>query len=158
MDGPLKRVDAASKLWSDGLREDAAALIFMAAAAVSRLRYPRDKHTDRESFLLFVRDEISKITWGATPKTFCFPKTISLPGIKSGIDVPLEDIFYSTLRCVLVHESRWPDEVYLTETRKGSDYPTYIEITAEGRLGLPEQWILGFARAVQTAPEVAKQR
>ena len=50
MDGPLKRIEAAFKLWNDGLREDSAALIFIAAAAVSRLRYPRDKHTDRESF------------------------------------------------------------------------------------------------------------
>lgn len=157
MDGPLKRIVAASKLWDDGLKEDSAALIFIAAAAVSRLRYPRDKYTDRESFLRFVRDEIATITCGATLKTFSFPKTTSLPGIRSETDVPLEEVFYATWRCVLIHEARWPQEVYLTETRLGSDYPTYIDITTDGRLGLPEQWILGFARAVESAPEVAGQ-
>ena len=54
----------------------------------------------------------------------------------------------------MIHEARWPDEVLLTATRADSDYRTCIQVSPDGRLGLPEEWILGLAFAIENAAEV----
>jgi hypothetical protein len=155
MVGPKQRIRAARELWQKDLKEDAAALIFIATAGVSRMRRPReDGHSDRAAFTGFVCDEIVSITNGATCTPLRFPSTTQLPGIRTTENVPLEDIFYATWRCVMIHEARWPDEVYLTPTRTDSEYRTCIELPPDGRVGLPEEWILGLALAVESAIEV----
>ena len=155
MEGPLKRIQAATRLWNDGFKEDAAVLVFIATAAISRLRYPQGQgHTDRSAFTEFVREQIATITKGATNKPLQFPKTTKLPGVKVTENVPLEDIFYGTWRCVMIHEASWPTEVYLTETRTDSEYSTCIELPPDGRIGLPEEWILGLAFAVENSAEI----
>jgi hypothetical protein len=155
MDGPGKRIRAARELWDKGYKEDAAALIFIATAAVSRLRYPRDcGYSDKVAFTAFVSDEIATITNGATQKPLRFPKTTKLPEINVTENVPLEDVFYGAWRCVMIHEARWPSEVYLTESRTDNKYRTSIEMPPDGRLGLPEEWILGLAFAVEHAAEI----
>ena len=153
--GPVKRVQTARKLWEDGDKEDAAALVFIATAAISRLRYPRGTGvSDRDAFTGFVRDQVATITNSASPSPLRFPQITKLPGVKETKNVPLEDVFYGAWRCVMIHEARWPDEVYLTETRTNTDYRTYIDLPQDGRLGLPEEWILGLAFAVENAVEI----
>lgn len=155
VEGLAKRIRAARKLWEDGDKEDAAALVFIATAAIARLRYPRETGcSDRTAFTGFVRDQTATITNGASPILLRFPQTTKLPGVKETRDVPLEDVFYGTWRCVMIHEARWPNEVYLTETRLNSHYRTYIELPPDGRLGLPEEWIVGLAFAVANAVEI----
>jgi len=158
-EGPVKRINGARKLWEDGDKENAAALIFIATAAISRLRFPRELGcTDKKAFTEFVKDQIAMITSGAMSAPVRFPKTSKLPDIKTTENVPLEDVFYSCWRCVMIHEARWPPEVYLTETKKDSEYSTYIELPPDGRLGLPEAWILGLADAVENAAEIVLPR
>lgn len=158
-EGPVKRIRVARKLWETGEKEDAAALVFIATAAVARLRYPHNRvPSDRAAYTRFVRDQIATITNGAAPVSLRFPQITRLPGVKETRDVPLEDVFYGTWRCVLIHEARWPTEVYLTETRTSTDYRTYIELPPDGRLGLPEEWILGLAYAVENAVEILLHR
>jgi len=112
-EGPEKRIRTALKLWNDGDKEDAGALIFLATAAISRIRYPRELGcSDRTAFTEFIKEQIATITNGASPTTFRFPKTAQLPGIKVTENVPLEDIFYGCWRCVMLHEARWPQEVF----------------------------------------------
>lgn len=154
-DGIRRRIKSARRLWDDGDKEDAAALIFIATAGVSRLRHPRPGLRDKEAYISFVRDQIAMITKGAMPKPIRFPRTTKLPGIKTTENVPLEEIFYCVWRCSMVHEARWPGEVYLTGTRQDSDYSTYIDLPPDGRVGLPDQWILGLADAVENAVEIA---
>ncbi len=157
-EGPLKRIRAARKLWKEGDKEDAAALVFVAVAAVARLRYPRNTCSDREAYTKFIRDELATITDGASPASFHFPHTTKLPEIQRTENVALEEVLYGAWRCVMIHEARWPDEVYLTPTRANSDYPTYIDLPPDGRVGLPEEWILGLAFAVENAVEIALPR
>ncbi|MEO8270932.1 MAG: hypothetical protein ABI557_14510 [Aureliella sp.] len=65
-EGPEKRIKAARKLWELGDKEDAAALIFVATAAISRLRFPRELGCrDRTAFTEFVKEQIATITNGA---------------------------------------------------------------------------------------------
>ncbi|HUT95766.1 MAG TPA: hypothetical protein VMY37_40310 [Thermoguttaceae bacterium] len=154
-EGPQKRIQAARKLWGDGDKEDAAALIFIAAAGISRIRQPKELGcSDRKAFTSFISDQVATITGGVCPKSLRFPRTCKLPGVKVTENVPLEDIFYGCWRCVMLHEARWPDEVYLTGTNAASKYSTSIELPPDGRLGLPESWILGLAYAVENAAEI----
>jgi hypothetical protein len=142
-------------LWARGYKEDAAALVFVATVAVSRLRYTREtKCSDRKAFEGFVREQVATITNGASPTPLRFPRSTQLRGVKETENVPLEAVFYGTWRCVMIHEARWPDEVYLTKTRADTEYPVYIELPPDGRLGLPEEWILGLAFAVENAVEI----
>lgn len=153
--GIIKRVQVARALWGDGHKEDAAALVFIATASLSRMRFPQKAgYTDRAAFTAFIRQEMATITNGTIPTPLYFPQTIKLPGIKDPKNVPLEDIFYGTWRCVMIHEAHWPDEVYLTETRAQGDYRTHIDLLPDGKLGLPEEWILGLAFAVENAVEI----
>ncbi|MEO8270933.1 MAG: hypothetical protein ABI557_14515 [Aureliella sp.] len=76
-----------------------------------------------------------------------------MPEIKPTENVPLEDVFYSCWRCVMIHEARWPPEVFLTPTKEDNEYSTCIELPPDGRLGLPEAWILGLADAVEHAAD-----
>lgn len=158
-EGPEKRIKAARKLWEAGDKEDAAMLIFVATAAISRLRFPRELGCqDKTAFTAFVKDQIATITSGAIQAPVRFPKTAKLPEIKTTENVPLEDVFYSCWRCVMIHEARWPPEVFLTPTREDSEYSTCIELPPDGRLGLPEAWILGLADAVENAAEIVLPR
>lgn len=154
-DGPLMRIQAARKLWGEGFREDAAALIFIATAAISRVRYPREMGcSDRRAFTAFVAEQVATITNGVAPSPLCFPKTCKLPGVNTSQNVALEDIFYGCWRCVMIHEAKWPVQVYLTPETPSSRYNTTIKLEADGRLGLPEQWILGLAMAVEKSAEI----
>jgi hypothetical protein len=154
-EGIEKRIRAAKTLWANGDKEDAAALVFIATAAISRLRFPQMAgYSDRAAFTGFISEQVATITNGASPNPLRFPQTTKLPGVKETQNVPLEDVFYGAWRCVLIHEAMWPDEVYLTETRVDSDYTTHIELPPDGRLGLPEQWILGLAFAVEKSVEI----
>lgn len=154
-EGAQKRIQAARKLWDDGDKEDAAALIFIAAAGISRIRHPKELGgSDRQAFTSFISDQVATITGGACRKPLRFPSTCKLPGVKVTENVPLEDIFYGCWRCVMLHEARWPDEAYLTGTHPDSEYSTSIQLQPDGRLGLPESWISGLAYAVENAAEI----
>jgi len=158
-EGPEKRIKTARKLWEAGDKEDAALLIFSATAAVSRLRFPRESgYRDKRAFTEFLKEQIATITSGAMQAPLRFPKTTRLPGINTTENVPLEDVIYSCWRCVMTHEARWPPEVYLTPTKEESEYSTCIEFPPDGRLGLPEAWILGLADAVENAAEIVLPR
>lgn len=161
MDGPIKRIQGARELWRTGDKENAAILIFVATAGISRIRYPSDTYKDWEAFTKFIRDEIATITNGAAPKPLTFPtKNWKLPvvmnlfGVKERKGATLEQIIYGVWRCMTIHEARWPDEVYLTETQTDTEYCQTIEILPDGKMGLPEVWILGLADAVEYAVEI----
>ena len=162
VDGPTKRIQGARKLWKTGDKVNAAILFFVATAGISRIRYPRKTYRyDRDAFTKLISDEIATITNGAAPKSLLFPTdkwklpdiVMEIRGVKEAKKVSLEDIIYGVWRCVTIHEARWPDEVYLTKTPKNTKIHQTIELPNDGTMGLPEDWILGLADAVEYAVE-----
>jgi hypothetical protein len=75
-----------------------------------------------------------------------------LPGVKETKDVPLEDIFYGCWRCVVIHEGHWPAQAPLTPT--STDGTQIIDLSSGSSVGLPEDWVLGIADAVENSIEM----
>lgn len=139
------RIEDGRVLWENGRKEGALAMILIAAAATSRIRYPRPQYGDREAFKSFIRDELPTITETQS-------ESLQVPFL--GQKQSLEDILYVHLRCSLVHEAAVPEWIEFTEPeyKKGEKWNILFLRPDEG-LGLPEGWVLNLAKAVREAPE-----
>ena len=152
--GICDRIFDARSLWEQNRKDSAIALILIAAAAVSRMRYPRKHFTDKEAFKKFIRDEFPTITGGAAVESLTLPKTCDLPEIQQTENVPIEDVFYSCWRCCMVHEAKFADEISFTPTNEGSRWRWTIEAHPDGTWAFPEEWLLNLAKAVEESAEV----
>ena len=93
--GIKNRIDDAQLLWDNNRKEGAFINVLIAVASTARKRYPKPKYTDHESFVKFLCD--------------------AYPG-KMGAEfrgklLYVEEIFYSWIRCQLIHESELPPDI-----------------------------------------------
>jgi hypothetical protein len=151
------RIEDALLLWQNGRKHGAWIQVLIAAAATSRIRFPRPA-TDREAFTAFIRE--------VTPTIFDSKR----PAISGGVTVVLYDrvpqegvhldhVFYTHLRCNLVHEAILPSEVELCNSTISGDGTMASNFggkgSAESPVKIPDFWVLNLAKAVAEAPENA---
>ena len=135
MPGLHKRVDDALFLWNSGRHDTAFLIALIAVDATARLRYPKLKVGER--FEQFLRDTRLRVR-----------------GVEfRGKLQPLEHIFYTFLRCQLVHEGSLPVDIqFMTE----SD-PQMMTIRAGGApeyvLKIGHGWFHHMIGSVKFAPE-----
>lgn len=137
------RLEEARVLARAELREGSFILVLIAAAATSRKRYADHKWDDSEAFKNFIYDELGVIT-------NAFKYNVKFPF--QGRDTPLEDIFYSHLRCHLVHEGAMPRSVIFTEPFKENG-KTLGTVVLKDPFGFPIAWVENLATAVWLSPE-----
>lgn len=109
--------------WSNHEYEESLVITLLGVAAASKLHYPRK--SDRCAFNAYLKDKLTEIISR-------YLGDIPMPGVVTGCPVgaqSLEDILYKNLRCNLVHELVFPDNV---ELRDASDMSSPIEVRADG--------------------------
>ena len=150
-------LEDAGGLWRAGRKLGAFVLVLVTVSATSRKRYPRGTPSirnpgkdmgDGEAFKRFVLDEMGTIIGGPNYNV-AFP-------FQGRENVPLEEILYKHLRCLLLHEGAMPDSIYLTETMYENGTALNVLKLTEP-LGFPEGWINNLAVAVRLAPENASE-
>ena len=144
------RIEDAEHLWAEGRKEGAWVMALIAAAATARKRYPPPM-ADNQSFKCFICDIAAAIVSGNVkargPLYLCFYTDSPEQHRK------LEDIFYSELRCNLVHEAGL-GEVRFGESRvKGDQLVASLWVPTSGPAEIPDFWVLHLIAAVKAAPE-----
>jgi hypothetical protein len=126
------RLIDAQGLWAAGRREGALLLAMVALAASARRDHP--KSTDRDAFVAFLK---SRHTW-----------TISVEF--RGDQWDLDILFYTWLRCELVHQAALPIDIRFDDALTG------LEVRAGGSpefvLLIAPDWFHFFASAARAAP------
>jgi hypothetical protein len=150
-----ERLEDARLLWEGGRKEGAWIQVLIAAAATSRIRFP--SKGNGEAFRSFIREVAPTILDGNAPAV---PGGISINFYDQvrGDGVSLDKLFYSHLRCNLVHEAVLADEVRLCESRV-EEGRLIAELHGVGTkispLTIPDCWVLHLGKAVAEAPENA---
>ncbi len=111
------RVDDAEQLWANGRKEGAWVQALIAVAATARLRYPKPI-PDGQAFRSFICDIAGAIVSGRMESPG--PLYIRFYSEDRSQYRTLEDIFYTELRCKLVHEVELK-EVGFSESRLEGD-------------------------------------
>src|ERR1017187_8283773 len=146
--GVRERLEDAMILSEQGRKEGAWALVLIAAAATSRKRYPKALMGDRDSFKQFIRDIQGTIIIGEFPMPAMDPIVFG--------KIPIEDLFYHNMRCMLLHEAELDGNVALSESKI-----VHGMLGAELRIGavneIPDFWVIHLARAVAVATENAAE-
>jgi hypothetical protein len=144
------RIEDAEHLWSQARKEGAWVQALIAAAATARRRYPRPM-PDNQSFKSFICDIAGLIVMGDLnapgPLYYRFYTEDREDHRK------LEDIFYSELRCNLIHEGEL-NEVEFSESRaENGRLIASLTVPTRGRAEIPDFWVLHLIAAVKAAPE-----
>jgi hypothetical protein len=153
-----ERLEDAMLLWNNGRKVVAWCQVLIAAAATSRVRFPRPM-SDREAFMTFICELTPTIFDGKSPSV---PGGITVAFYQDtrGDGASLDKIFYVHLRCNLVHEAIMPAEVQLCESRV-VDGKLVADLSGIGKahspLTIPDFWVLHLAIAVANAPENAAE-
>ena len=148
------RLEDALFLWNAGRKEGAWTQVLIAAAATSRIRFPRPI-TDQQAFRSFIREVTPTIFDGVSPPA---PGGITVGFYTDvyGDGVDLDYLFYVHLRCNLVHEAVLPVEVKLSESRI-VDGKLVADLQGTGKMSspltIPDFWVIHLAKAVALAPE-----
>jgi hypothetical protein len=122
----------------------------IAAAATARRRYPRPM-SDNQSFKSFICDIAGVIVSGNLdapgPVYYRFYTDNRADHRK------LEDIFYSELRCNLVHEAELK-EIGFSESRvEDNRLVASLSVPTHGPAEIPDFWVLHLIAAVKAVPE-----
>ncbi len=145
--GPFARIEDAGVLADAGRFEGALLMLLVAVAATARKRYPKgtmskmnpnNKMGDRESFTLFLKDEMWQIVKGNS-------EVVHFRGQKKTI----EDFLYKFLRCELVHTATMPIDL---EPRRQADLLTF-ELPDGSRIGFSKLLLARLNEVVRRAPE-----
>jgi hypothetical protein len=144
------RIEDAEYLWAEGRKEGAWVQALIAAAATVKRRYPRSM-PDNQSFKSFFCDIASLIVSGRLDAPG--PQYIRFYTDNRAEHRKLEDIFYSELRCNLVHEAELK-EVGFSESRiEGDHLVASLSVPTLGTAETPDFWVLHLIAAVKAAPE-----
>ena len=65
----------------------------------------------------------------------------------------LEDIFYTELRCNLVHEGELKEVGLSESTLEDSRYEGTLSVPTRGSAEIPDFWVLHLIAAIKAAPE-----
>lgn len=146
-----RRLEDAEFLLADGRVEGALLSICAAISATSRKRYPdREMINDRQAFTMFLGEEIRVASAGAFVNL-----SVGCPrnsGDQSGKEtMPLQDVLYKFVRCMLAHEGRVGANVEFASTDQLS-----FEMRSD-RMILGGQLLRGLLRVVEYAPENASE-
>lgn len=144
------RVEDAEHLWAQGRAEGAWVQALIAAAATARKRYPRPMG-DREAFEAFICDIASTIVSGKTGGPS--PIYIRFYSDKPEEHRTLEGIFYSELRCNLVHEAELGEIGLSKSIQHGNQLQASLNVPTRGAAQIPDFWVLNLLAAVRDAPE-----
>lgn len=150
-----ERLEDAVILWSNGRTHGAWIQVLIAAAATSRMRFPRMR--DGEAFRAFIR-EVTPTIFDADAPAIPGGISVNFYNEVRGDGVALDHLIYSHLRCNLVHEAVLADEVKLCESRVVDD-KLVAELRGVGTrdlpLTIPDFWVLHLGKAVAEAAENA---
>jgi hypothetical protein len=151
------RIEDARVLWEAGRLEGAVVQVLIAVAATVRRRYP-EPMPDKIAYERFVRDEISKITYGPSKNVDFY--------FDGKHHVSLEHIVYKFIRCSLVHQGSLPKNIVLTLPVAGPGKPYGISpdgtpydgklcnvLQLNDILGFPIGWIWNLIRVVAEDPQ-----
>jgi hypothetical protein len=150
-----QRLDDALFLWNNGRKEGAWIQVLIAAAATSRMRFPKKK--EGEAFRAFIR-EVKPTILDANARAVPGGIGIEFYNRFRGDGVALDRLIYTHMRCDLVHEAVLPEEVQICESRL-IDGKLVAELHGVGTktlpLTIPDFWVLNLAKAIAEAPENA---
>jgi hypothetical protein len=142
------RIDDAEHLWAHGRKEGAWVQALIAAAATARKRYPLAT-SDSRAFKSFICDITHFIVTGQAGG----PGPIYLRFGDRDDHRTLEDIFYTDLRCNLVHEGELSEVGFSESTLESGCYRANLAVPAHGPAEIPDFWVLHLIAAVKAAPE-----
>ena len=144
------QIDDAEHLWAQGRKEGAWELALIAAAATARKRYPRPIK-DSQAFKSFICDVAHVILTGLTDGPS--PTYVRFYTDNRGDHRKLEDIFYTELRCNLVHEAELKEVGFSESTLEAGRHKGTLSVPTRGPAEIPDFWVLHLIAAVKTAPE-----
>lgn len=122
----------------------------IAAAATARKRYPRPI-PDNQAFKSFICDVAHVILTGLTDGAS--PTYIRFYSDNRGDHRKLEDIFYTELRCNLVHEGELKEVGFNESTLEDGCYKGTLSVPTRGSAEIPDFWVLHLIAAIKAAPE-----
>ena len=123
---------------------------FGSTAVTARKRYPIPM-SDNQAFKSFICDITHVIMTGSTNGPS--PTYIRFYSDNTDDHRKLEDIFYTELRCNLVHEGELK-EVGFSESRLDDGrYEGTLSVPTRGPAKIPDFWVLHLIAAVKAAPE-----
>jgi hypothetical protein len=144
------RIEDAEHLWANGRREGAWVPALIAAAATARRRYPQPMQ-DNRAFKTFICDIAGVIISGKIdapgPVYWRFYNDNRADHRK------LEDIFYSELRCNLVHEADLKEVGFSESKVEGDKLVASLSVPTHGTAEIPDFWVLHLIAAIKAAPE-----
>ncbi len=122
----------------------------IAAAATARKRYPRPI-PDNVAFKSFLCDIAQIIIGGNTYAPG--PTYVRFYSDNRGDHRKLEDVFYTELRCNLVHEGELKEVGFSESALEGGRYEGTLSVPTRGPAEIPDFWVLHLIAAVKAAPE-----
>ncbi|MBI4535478.1 MAG: hypothetical protein HY708_04310 [Ignavibacteriae bacterium] len=143
-----ERLEDAVLLWNNGRKQGAWIQVLIAAAAISKLRFPDQK--DGEAFRQFIREVTPTIVNGTAP---AIPGGITVVfNAETPEQMPLDQVMYKHMRCYLLHEAVMPSDVCLSESHV-VDGKLVADLRGGSPLTIPDFWVIHLAKAVAYAPE-----
>ena len=127
------RLDDAQILWKNNRLDGAFLNILIAVASASRKKFPKDKFTDKDAFINFI-------------------KSFGGPRIKveyRGECYEMEYIFYKWVRCELVHEGDIPIDIQFFPEENGDGFIVRAGGFPEYTLKLSKNWFWYFFKKVE---------
>ena len=106
---------------------------------------------DDRSFKSFIRDIAGVIMSGKADAPG--PQYIRFYTDNRAEHRKLEDIFYSELRCNLVHEGELREVGFSESRTEGDRLVASLSLPARGPAEIPDFWVLHLIAAVKAAPE-----
>lgn len=131
--------------WSNQKFEESLVITLLGIAAASKLHYPRK--SDRGAFNAYLKDKLTEIISR-------YLGDVPMPGVVTSCPVgsaSLEDILYKNLRCSLVHELVFPDNI---ELKDALDMRSPIEVHPDGKVVFCNRLPLALMYTVIDDPKV----
>ena len=120
-----KLMSLAMYSWSNKEYEESLILALIGIGAVSKLHYPTE--TDRQAYEMYLKTKLTEVISRYLGDVH-IPEVIKSFKVN---DQDLEQILYKTLRCKLIHELRFPDNVRLMDSKEMS---ASIETHSDGTI------------------------
>ena len=143
-------IEDAEHLWARGRKEGAWTQALIAAAATARKRYPKPI-SDSQAFKSFICDIAGVIITGSTGGAS--PTFIRFYTDNRGDHRKLEDIFYTELRCNLIHEAELKEVGFSESKLVDGRYEGTLAVPTRGQAEIPDFWMLHLIAAIKAAPE-----
>ena len=133
------RLIDAKMLYANGRYEGALLMVLVTIAATARKRYPKEKWSDNKSFRKFFKEELSKRLPFKSLSILC-----------DGKQEFIEDLFYTYMRCNLVHEAELAPQIKFEPGEA-------ITMGGGDQFVFTHGWLDLLASIVEQAPENANE-